>query len=302
MTTKALKRGDCIGIAAPSSPFDRRVFMKGVHALERLGFKPKFRDDIFDQNRYLAGTDNRRAEELTELFLDRSVAAIMFARGGYGSQRVIPLLDKALIAEHKKPVVGFSDITALLTFLRQGAGVPTFYGPVITQLGNAKNDFTENALFSALTKSGAMGEVACQTSKVLAEGSAEGSLVGGCLTLINSSMGTSYELDTSGSILLIEDIGEKVYALDRMLTQLKNSGKLSSAVGIIFGSLIPPADEPHNVEAMIKDVLSDFSGPVVAGFAAGHLDEFITMPLGASLSISSSGGKAKLEFTSGILK
>lgn len=134
---RALKPGDTIGIAASSSPFDRALFTKGIHALEHLGFKPRHRRDIFDQNRYFAGSDGRRADEFMELLADKSIAAVMFARGGYGSQRVIPLLDEATIHAHQKPVIGFSDMTALLTFLQQSAQLPTFYGPVITQLGES---------------------------------------------------------------------------------------------------------------------------------------------------------------------
>lgn len=299
----ALKTGDTIGIAAPSSPFDRKLFMKGVHALERMGFKVYHRPDIFDQNRYLAGTDARRAEEFTELFTNKNISAIMFARGGYGSQRIIPLLNAETIRNHAKPVVGFSDVTALLSFLRQEAGVPTFYGPVMTQLGRTPSDgVTHESLFKALSARGPLGTVPMMGSKTLQTGSAEGTIVGGCLTIINSSMGTPYELDTRESILLIEDVGEKVYALDRMLTQLKNSGKLADARAIVFGSLIPPENEPYDVQSMIRDVLTGFGGPVVVDFPAGHRDEFVTLPLGANCRIEAPEGKPpSITFTSGHL-
>jgi muramoyltetrapeptide carboxypeptidase len=299
---KALKAGNTIGIAAPSSPFDRSKFMKGVHALERRGFNIYHRNDIFDQNRYLAGTDSRRAEEFMELFLKRDIAAIMFARGGYGSQRIIPLLDLETIGGHKKPVIGFSDVTALLTTLRQRAGVPTFYGPVMTLLGRSKDAVSEDSLIRALTTAGPLGEIPVHHAKAVNAGEAKGPLVGGCLSLINSSIGTPYELNTDGAILFIEEVNEEVYVIDRMLTQLKNAGKLSGVKGIVFGSLIPPADETHNIESMIRDVLSGYDGPIVMDFPAGHIDSFITLPLGAEAHlIAEKNSTPKITFTSGLL-
>lgn len=298
----ALKMGDTIGIAAPSSPFDRAKFMKGVRVLEKLGFKVHYRRDIFDQSRYLAGTDARRAEEFTELLKSRDISAVMFARGGYGSQRVIPLLSADVLKEHPKPVIGFSDITPLLAFLRQNCGIPTFYGPVVIQLGGAKGATTADALLRAITTKGPIGTLPAKDARVLKAGSAEGPLVGGCLALINSSMGTPYELSANGAILFIEERNEKVYVLDRMLTQLKNSGVLSAARGIVFGSIIPPADEPHDVEAMIRDVLSDYQGPVVMNFPAGHTDEFITLPMGVEAELKANLREAPiLNFKTGLL-
>lgn len=288
----ALTSGDTIGIAAPASPFDRQKFLKGVHALERLGFAVSYQQDIFDQNRYLAGTDKRRAEELTQLIRNRAIAAVMFARGGYGSQRIIPLLDAAALSGHQKPIVGFSDLTALLVFLRQRCGFPTFYGPVITQLGHAGETPTGAALRSALTTSGPMGAMPMGDAIVVRPGHAEGPLVGGCLALINSSMGTPYAIDAAGAILFIEEINEKVYVLDRMLTQLKNSGVIAQTRGIVFGSIVPPADESHDILQMIRDVLADYAGPVIFNYPAGHVDPFITLPLGAMAVLDAPEGAA----------
>ncbi|MFH0800672.1 MAG: LD-carboxypeptidase [Pseudomonadota bacterium] len=304
MTTKprALNKGDTIGIAAPASPFDRAKFMKGIHALEKLGFRAFYQDDIFDQNRYLAGTDRRRAEELSELIRRRDIAAIMFARGGYGSQRIIPLLDAKALSLHPKPVIGFSDLTALLSFLRQSCRIPTFYGPVITQLGAAKGEATGLALIRALTAKEPLGNMPMGGVKVIKPGQSEGPLVGGCLSLINSSIGTPYELNAEGSVLFIEEIGEKVYVLDRMLTQLKNSGVIGRARGIVFGSIVPLPDEPHDVGQMIHDVLADFTGPVVAGFPAGHTDDFVTLPMGAAVKLTATeAGVPEFCYTTGLL-
>lgn len=299
---RALKAGDTIGIAASASPFDRAKFTKGVAQLEKMGFKVIYQRDIFDQNRYLAGTDERRAEELTALIENKDIAAVMFARGGYGSQRIIPLLDAAQLSKHTKPIIGFSDLTALLTYLRQSAGFPTFYGPVITQLGSSKHKTTAESLFGALSSKVPVGRVSMDGSRMVKPGEVEGPVVGGCLSLINSSIGTPYELKADGAILFIEDVNEKIYVLDRMLTQLKNSGLLSGARGIVFGSLVPPADEPHDVQAMLRDVLADFKGPVISDFPAGHIDEFVTLPFGATAKLLAHEDQSPiLEYTTGLL-
>jgi muramoyltetrapeptide carboxypeptidase len=298
----ALKTKDLIGIAAPASPFDRKKFMHGVHVLEKLGFKVRFSSDIFDQNRYLAGTDERRARELTGLFVDKEVKAIMFARGGYGSQRIIPLLNSEIIGNNPKPVIGFSDITALLAYLRQNASVPTFYGPAITQLGSSPDGFTGEMLAAAISTSGPIGYAAMNGSYALNTGKAEGTFVGGCLSIINSSISTPYEMKTEASILFIEEINEKVYVLDRMLTQLKNSGKLESVRAVVFGSIIPPPDEPHDVVSMIQDVFKSFKGPIVMNYPAGHLDRFATLPLGVDASLDATDANhPRLTFLSGLL-
>ncbi len=287
---RPLKKGDTIGIAAPSSPFERNEFMRGVHQLEKMGFTVHFRKDIFDQNRYLAGTDQRRAEELVELFASSKIAAIMFARGGYGSQRIIPLLDASTIAAHPKPVIGFSDITALLTFLRQACDIPTFYGPVLTMLGKHKEEVTAESLAAALTSAEPLGELPHGDAKVLKPGGAEGKLVGGCLSLIASSMGTPYELKTNDAVLFIEEIGEKMYAIDRMLTQLKNAGIFQGVRGIVVGSIVPHDGERYELEAILNDVLADFAGPIVTEFPAGHAHPFVTLPLGVSVRIHAESG------------
>ncbi len=297
---KALKKGDIVGVAAPASPFDRQKFLRGIKALEAMGLRTHFRKDIFDQNRYFAGTEARRADEFTELIERKDVAAIMFARGGYGSQRVIPMLDAERIAQHRKPVVGFSDLTALLNFLRQSAGVPTMYGPVVTQLADHSGGRSAESLMRALTTEGPLGDMPVDEARTLKAGRAEGKFVGGCISLVNSSLKTPYELDADDSILFLEDTGEKVYVIDRMLTQLKASGTLRSVRGIVFGSLKPLEGEPHDVEEMISDVLKDFEGPIVTSFPAGHDDPFVTLPLGAKASLEASDGGVSLRFEEGL--
>ncbi len=289
---RPLKQGDTIGIAAPSSPFDKGEFKRGIHILEKLGFNVHHRKDIFDQNRYLAGTDERRAEELTQLFQDPKIAAIMFARGGYGSQRIIPLLEEQVISAHPKPVVGFSDLTALLAYARQSCGLPTFYGPVLTLLGKNKEDITAERLAAALTTAGPLGQLPSGDAQTLRPGSAEGVLVGGCLSLISSSLKTPYELQTEGAILFIEEIGEKMYSIDRMLTQIKNAGMLRGVRGVIVGSIVPHEGEPYDLPSILAEIFADFEGPIVTNFPAGHTHPFVTLPLGVTTRVDASAGGA----------
>lgn len=290
----SLKKGDCIGIAAASSPFDKNLFKHGVALLKKSGFEVYHREDIFSQERYLAGSDQRRAEELTELFLKTSVKAILFARGGYGAQRIIPHLTPKLLKKHKKPVVGFSDITPLLTFLRQEAEIPCVYGPVITQLGNKPSEQTLERLLAILTRQEPYPPVDLSEGLIIRQGNADGPLIGGCLSLINTSMGTPYELKMEKGIFFFEDTNEKVYALDRMLTQLKNAGKFGRLQGVLIGSLDPHEKETHSCEAMLRDIFKDFEGPVVAGFPAGHTNDFVSLPMGVSVTLDTQSKKLTL--------
>lgn len=274
-----LKKGDVIGIAAPASPFSRKKFERGVTALEEMGFRVFYHRHIFSKKNYLAGSDKRRAKELTALFRNKKVRAILYARGGYGSQRIIPLLNPTLLKKNRKPVIGFSDATALLIFLHQKGRVPVFYGPSLTQLGR-RNRFTLQHFQAVLSGPRKKRILSIGNCKVLKQGKARGRFAGGCLSLITSSIGTPYELKTDGAILFIEDTGERVYAVDRMLNQLKNGGKLKKVKGIVIGSLKPVRGEPHSMETMLRDILKNFRGPVVMHFPAGHTEKFVTLPLG----------------------
>ncbi len=282
-----IKKGDCIGIAASSSPFDKTLFLKGVQVLKKMGFQVHFRRDIFSKQGYLAGSDKRRVEELTGLITNKKIKAVFFARGGYGSQRIIPYLNPKLLRKHRKPIVGFSDVTALLTFLRQKAGFPTIYGPVITQLGNKPHRRTIESLKTVPT-------ISLKGCKILKRGKAKGKLVGGCLSLIVSSLGTPYALETKNKILFFEDTDEKTYALDRMLTQLKNAGALKSVRGILIGTLAPAKGDPHSIVAMLKERFKDFKGPVVFGIPSGHTKDFVSLPLGKTVSLDTQKRKLVL--------
>lgn len=287
-----LKEGSTIGIVAASSSFSREKFYRGVDVLKSLGFKVSFSENIFRKSSYLAGSDHERAGDLNQILADPDIDAIMFARGGYGVQRIIPFLDFSAFKECPKPVVGFSDLTALTSYITSHLNIPCFYGPVVTVLAEG-NEATARSLKKALTSISPLTFEISPRDTIIKEGEARGRFLGGCLSLIASSIGTKYELAANGSILFIEDAGERIYKYDRMLTHLKNSGRLNGVAGIVFGPMGLDSSEAHpeGLWSTVKDILHDFEGPVVAGLSAGHTAPFLTLPLGVECRLVAKGGK-----------
>ncbi len=234
----ALQRGDVVGIVAPASNVKRQALEAGCDRLRQLGYKPFYFDSIFEQDLYFAGSIDRRARELEEMFVRDEVRAILCARGGYGSNYLLDRLDLKKIKAHPKIFIGYSDLTALLTYFADAAGIVTFQGPMVAK-DFAHADGVD--LFSwehALTGSSPWALQPDADVQSLVEGSAEGILYGGCLSILVASLGTPYEIRTAGTILFIEDIAAKPYQIDRMLMQLKLAGKLADVQGIIFGEMV----------------------------------------------------------------
>ncbi len=286
-----LQKGDTIGIAASASPFDRSELEKGIQTLKNLGFQVKFREDLFSQDRYLAGSDKRRADELMELILDPEVKAIFFARGGYGTVRLMSLLHESEVQSHPKIILGYSDLTTLLTYLYQKFSWIVFHGPVIAKgMGDSFGERGKNSLIRCLTDPSPLGEVHTSEMKYLKEGKAQGQLIGGCLSILLSHLKTPYELDTEGKILFLEDTHEAPYKIDRMLTQLKLAKKLDRVSGIVFGPFEKSGASPEEIEQVILDVLSDFEIPMVFGFPSGHLENMMTIPFGVKVELDHQKG------------
>ncbi|MDO8494443.1 MAG: LD-carboxypeptidase [Deltaproteobacteria bacterium] len=293
MGTK-LKKGSLIGIAAASSPFDENLFNAGVTVLKKIGFEVFFRKDLFAKAGYLAGDDQRRAEELTELLSNKKIEAVFFARGGYGAQRIIPLLPVEKIKKFTpKPLIGFSDVTALLTFFRQNFSYPTLYAPSLTLLGNSPTERTIDSLRRHLTDNKPIAPLPLTDDNIFREGKVSGELTGGCLSLLTTSIGTPYQLKADGKILFIEDVNEKGYAIDRMLTQMKNGGHLKDVKGILIGTM-QTADGVELV-SILKRTLADFAGPIVTGIPSGHDPDFISLPLGRKITVDTPNKKLIFE-------
>ena len=296
-----LRPGDTVGIVAPGSPLKRDLLLAGCEGLRRLGYKPVYNDSILDRDLYFAGTTRRRARELEEMFERDDVRAIICARGGYGTNYLLQELDLATLARHPKIFVGYSDVTTLLTWFTTAAGLVTFHGPMVTKDFAVPEGVHLASWNSALaTASGwELTFSAGSEVKVLLEGQAEGTLYGGCLSMLAASLGTPYEIDTRDTILFVEDVAAKPFQIDRMLMQLKLAGKLEGVRGIVFGEMLdcaPPGVElDYTLEEVVTRVLRDLHIPVAYGLRSGHVTrKNITLPLGVRCSLQANKGAVRL--------
>lgn len=281
-----LRPGDTIGIVAPASPVERDQLEAGCATLRRLGYTPVYDPSIFDAELYFAGSVERRARELQEMFARSDVHAIICARGGYGCNYLLPHIDLDLIRRHPKIFMGYSDVTTLLTYLCDAAGLITFHGPMAAR-DFAQPEGVDETSFRQLSQPAVTSVIAADSGlRSLVEGDARGQLYGGCLSLLVASLGTPYEINTEETILFLEDINAKPYQVDRMLTQLKLAGKLDAVRGIIFGEMKDcgaPAGSSYGLEDVVSRVVGDLHVPVAYGFPSGHVQaRNRTIPIGAS--------------------
>ncbi|MBK7992864.1 MAG: LD-carboxypeptidase [Blastocatellia bacterium] len=289
-----LKTGDKIGIIAPAGIVKQENVNKGIAQLKKLGFEVKYSSSLFEQTRYTAGSIKRRVAEFEEMLEDKSVKAIFAARGGYGSMHLLEYLDKLENFDPTQPkiVMGYSDITALLIGLYQKYSWVTFHGPMINK-DFAEGLYDKRSFTKLLTRPLPAGPVDSQTTQILVPGTARGRLLGGCMSLIVSLLGTPWELDTTGAILFLEDINEKPYRLDRMITQLKLAGKLQNVRAIIFGEMVAcqvEATANYSLTDLLTDLTKDLNIPVVFGLRAGHSDiGNLTLAFGVEVSLNERG-------------
>ena len=295
-----LQGGDTIGIVAPASNIKRELLDAGGDALRRLGYKPFYLDSILDKDLYFAGTAERRARELNEMFARDDVRAIVCARGGYGANYLLDSLDMEIIKAHPKIFVGYSDITTLLTYISDATGLVTFHGPMLTKDFAHADGVHLPSLKSALTGSAewTIHFGAESGATPLLPGSAEGTLYGGCLSMLVASLGTPYEIHTADTILFIEDAAEKPYQIDRMLMQLKLAGKFHGVRGIVFGEMLDCLQNPdqgYTLEEVVLRVIGDLGVPVAYGLRSGHVSRAnITLPLGVRALLHIGGGEGSL--------
>ena len=287
-----LEKGDTIGIVAPAWSFDPERFRQGIDKLCRLGYRLKYSQSIFRQYWSMAGHDRQRAGQINSMFADKEVKAILCAKAGYGSMRTLPFLDRRTIAKNPKIFVGYSDITALLSYLNNVAGMVVFHGPVVSgEIYEGMNPLTLKYFIRAITKTGSMGSINTQELKTLRSGRARGILVGGNLSMLMSVIGTPYDIRTDDKILFLEDIGEDLETIDDYLIQLKLAGKLKKVRGIIFGRMIKCTDHSgrrYTIRHILNDILSDLKIPILYGFPSGHRmpgDLNITLPLGVDVTL-----------------
>jgi len=288
-----LKYGDAIGIVAPAWTFDVVNFKKGVEKLRGLGFKVKYNRSIFSKYWSMAGYDKERAAQINQMFADKQVKAIFCAKAGYGSMRTIPYLDREIIKRNPKIFVGYSDITALLSYLYYRAEMVVFHGPVVSaEIHNDMNPLTLNYLLKAIMQATPLGKLNFPSMRCLRSGKATGILVGGNMSLLMSTIGTAYEINTDEKIVFFEDIGEDLEVIDDYLMRLKLSGKLKKIKGIIFGRMVDCIDhseERITLKDILRDILHDVNVPIIYGFPSGHRTQGelnVTLPLGVSVTLN----------------
>ena len=282
LVPEKLERGDTIGIAAPASPFDLRKFKRGIDVLESMGFNVYIPEGIFNRNGYLAGTDDQRASILNDLFSKKNIKAIVCARGGFGSLKILSSLDYENILNNPKIFVGYSDVTALLSALFKKCRLISFHGPMAVELGGASQR-ARNAMFSALTSRSDF-EIFSKKGTSLKPGIESGILLGGNLSTLCHLTGTSYLPDFKGSILFIEEKGEAVYRIDRMLTHMKMAGCFNGISGLVLGSFTD-CGSVREINKIVTGLFGKFDIPVLAGFAGGHGRENITIPFGLKATL-----------------
>jgi muramoyltetrapeptide carboxypeptidase len=300
-----LRPGDTVGIVAPASNVKRANLDAGCEALRRAGYRPVYFDSILEQDLYFAGSVERRARELEDMFVRDDVRAIICARGGYGSNYLLEGLDFEKIKANPKIFVGYSDLTALQTCFLDKAGLVTFHGPMVTK-DWAREGGVDTASWQAALEGTSAWEVALGASsgaEGLVDGESEGILYGGCLSILVASLGTPFEIQTQGTILFLEDVAAKPFQIDRMLMQLKLAGKLNEVRGIIFGEMLDclqTANQGYTLEEVVLRIVGGLGVPVVYGVHSGHVTaRNLTLPLGVSAALRVRGGHVNLKILEG---
>lgn len=292
---RALQRGDRIAVVAPASPFARESFDAGLEEIRALGFEPAFEEGVFDRTSYVAGPAASRAAAFRRAWNDPSIAALIAVRGGYGSVQLLPLLDPADFAGPPRAFIGYSDTTSLLTWLNQACGVVAFHGPMLEgRLALGEAGYDRDTFRRCLCRAEPAGEITHPRLETLHGGEAAGILCGGTLTNLAASLGTPYAFDPPpGCVLFLEDVAERPYRLDRMLTQLRLAGILGRASAIVFGEM-PRCDETGgtpSARAVAAEILDGFPGPVVYGLPSGHTTgPSLTLPLGVRARVLADAG------------
>ena len=290
---KHLKKGDKIGLIGASSPTPQDRIEYSIKAMEDLGLEVVLGESCRGYHGFLSGSDELRAKDINDMFEDKSIKGILAIRGGYGASRLLDMLDYDMIKKNPKVFAGYSDVTALHSVFNERCKLITFHTPMAsTEFYKGTDDYTMNYFKKNIFSDEPLGILKNpegQEIKTLVPGKAKGKLVGGNLSLVVSSMGTPYELDTKGKILFLEDIGEYPYKIDRMLLQLKQCGKFKDAAGIILGAWTDcTANEGENsltLMEVFEELILPENKPTIYNLACGHCMPTMSLPLGATVKI-----------------
>jgi muramoyltetrapeptide carboxypeptidase len=300
-----LNYGDTIGIVAPASaPPDPKAIDRSLEVIERLGFRPKLAPNVCERHGFLAGSDRDRAGDLMRMFKDRAVKAIVCVRGGYGTARLLPLLDYCAIRANAKIFIGYSDITSLHCAFLMKSNLVSFHGPMLNSDFIKKDfpDFTLQSFLKTLMQARAPGSIRRdykkQTVSILRRGKASGLLLGGNLSLLCTTLGTPFQPSFKNKILFLEDLDEVPYRFDRMLTHLLNAGLLQQVAGVAVGinanCFDPKAKKSREYRQTMEDVLKErllpLKVPVVGGLPFGHIPLNATLPIGVRATLDAFKG------------
>ncbi len=282
---KALAKGGTIGVVAPSYSPKQGWLMRGVKALERAGFAVILDTEIEKVRRFTRSEDERRAESLMGMWLDPRVNAIIGGTGGYGAVRMLPHLEPAIFRLNPKAFVGYSDITALHLWLIKQCGLRAFHGPTVDDLTPSMRDPTFASLISALTVPRPGTKLGKDLSRPVLPGKATGRLIGGNLSLVQQTIGTNYQVDTTGAVLFIEETRDPMSVVDERLVHFRAAGLMDNLAGIVFGQLSLDRSEEEDFEDFLLDLVSDLGVPVLMDFPAGHENPNLTIPLGTEVDL-----------------
>jgi muramoyltetrapeptide carboxypeptidase len=287
---RRLKSGDRVALVAPASSFPPEEIAAGVMELARLGFEAVYDESIFDKSVFVAGSVETRVKAIHDAWSDPSIAALVAIRGGYGSAQLLPSLDSGLLVRARKALIGYSDITALLSwYLRNG--LTAIHGPMIDRrISKGTSAYDEESFRRVMMQAEPAGDLAPAALETLHGGTASGVLVGGTLTQLMASMGTPWAFaPPTDCVLFLEDIGERPYRIHRMLTQAAQAGLFAKARAIVFGEF-PGCHEPGGdpaLRAVLRDFTSGFGGPVLFNFPSGHTSgPTWTLPFGVRAEVT----------------
>jgi muramoyltetrapeptide carboxypeptidase len=281
----AIVKGDTIGVVSPSYAPKSGWLQRGVRALERAGFPVLLDPEIDRPPRFTRAEDKRRADSLMGMWLNPQVKAIVASTGGYGAVRLLPHLDPDVFRNNPKSLVGYSDITALHLWLMRRANLRSFHGPTVDDLIPSIRDPTMASLIAALTTPCSTARIGRELSRGVVSGRAEGRLVGGNLSLVQQTIGTSYQVDMDGAILFIEETRDPMSVVDERLVHLRAAGLLEQVAGIVFGQLSLDRSEEDEFEDFLLDLISDLDVPVLMDFPAGHENPNLTIPFGTVVEL-----------------
>jgi muramoyltetrapeptide carboxypeptidase len=288
---RRLRPGARIGVIAPAGCVARERVEAGATAIRAQGFEVEFGANVFASDGYLAGAPEERARDLIDFFRRPEIDAVFCARGGFGSAQVLEHVS-ADLSRHPKIFVGYSDITFLLNWLRQSCNLVTFHAPMVAMdMARGLDEVSHRYLWPVLQGETKSWEL--ELGEVIRCGTAEADVIGGCLSILVTTLGTPYEIDTQGKILFLEDVGEKPYRIERMLTHLKMAGKLARPAGVLVGDFTDCDDTgERGIRQILADVFREARYPVVMGMRAGHARENITLPMGSRMLLN--GDRATL--------